>query len=475
MLSRSRYALLALLVAPALGITVGALPASAADGAALLAGASPLDGAALAGPTTAYVAGEGVTQVTWVLDGVWLGADTTAPYELDLRLAPGSHRLRARVEQRGGDVRLDARFDVASGAAAAPAAPAVQPVAPSAAPAVQPATSPAPAPAVAPATSSTGTTWHVDTADEVRAALASARPGDTVAVADGTYLFKKRVVAAASGTAAAPITLVGSRRAVFRTKGVSGDYGLSVTGDYWHVRGITVAHASKGIVLDGSRGTVIDGVEVYDIGAEGVHFRSCSSDGVLRDSYVHDTGRRSPQYGEGVYVGSASSNWGSYHCTDPVERISTGDNTERVLVEGNTFEDVTAEGADLKEGTDSGTLRDNRFVAAGTSGRNSADSAVDAKGNGWVVSGNTVSDTTRRWDDDGTLRPSAFADGFQAHSVVPGYGTRNVFSGNRVVGSVPGFGVGLYPQAGNVVRCDNSAPDAARGLVGNGRSAARCG
>ena len=80
---------------------------------------------------------------------------------------------------------------------------------------------------------------------------------------------------------------------MIRTKNASGDYGLHITGDYWRIEGLTVAHATKGIVLDGSVGTVIDGVEVYDIGDEAVHFRTCSSDGVLRNSFVHDTGRNS--------------------------------------------------------------------------------------------------------------------------------------------------------------------------------------
>ncbi len=106
---------------------------------------------------------------------------------------------------------------------------------------------------------------------------------------------------------------------MLRTKNVSGDYGLHVTGDHWRIVGLTVAHATKGIVLDGSVGTVIEGVEVFDIGAEGVHFRTCSSDGVFRDSYVHDTGRNQPQYGEGVYVGSANSNWSDFECTDDEE------------------------------------------------------------------------------------------------------------------------------------------------------------
>ena len=164
---------------------------------------------------------------------------------------------------------------------------------------------------------------------------------------------------------------------------------------------MTVAHGSKGIVLDGSVGTVLDGVEVFDIGAEGVHFRTCSSDGVLRNSYIHDTGIKSPQYGEGVYVGSANSNWSKYQCTDATEGKSTGDNSERVLIEHNVFENITAEGADLKEGTDSGTLRDNEFRHAGISGLNDADSAVDAKGDNWLIEGNTVSDTGTSWEHDG--------------------------------------------------------------------------
>ena len=31
----------------------------------------------------------------------------------------------------------------------------------------------------------------------------------------------------------------------------------------------------------------------------------------------------------------------------------------------------------------------------------------------------------------------------------------------------PGFGIGLYPADGNTVSCDNSAPGAALGLVGD--------
>jgi len=333
---------------------------------------------------------------------------------------------------------------------------------------------------VAPSPSTAGTLhavageMTVSTVEAIRDAVATAQPGAVIRVADGEYQFKPRLVLSASGTAQQPLTLVGTRQAILRTKNASGDYGLSITGDYWRVEGITVAHASKGIVLDGSVGTVLDDVEVFDVGDEGVHFRACSSDGVLRNSYIHETGRNSAQYGEGVYVGSANSNWSKFECTDLPEGQSQGDNTERVLIEDNVFEDVTAEGADLKEGTDSGTLRRNEFRRVGASGQNSADSAVDAKGNNWLIESNSVFETDAPWDDDGTAAPSEFEDGFQAHSVYDGYGTGNVFRGNSVAGAIPGFGVGLYPAGDNEVSCDNTAAGAAQGLVGDNGKPAQC-
>ena len=134
-----------------------------------------------------------------------------------------------------------------------------------------------------------------------------------------------------------------------------------------------------------------------------------------------------------------------------------------MLIEGNTFTDIAAEGADLKEGVDSGVLRDNVFDNAGFSGENSADSAIDVKANGWLVEGNTIRNPT-----------SAALDGIQTHSVYEGYGTANVIRGNVIEGSWPGFGIGTYPHLDNVVACDNRAPGAALGLVGDGERAIPC-
>lgn len=361
----------------------------------------------------------------------YLGQDETAPFSRDLPAAVG----RVQVRLVAPDLRLEA--DVPAGEPTPTPTP--------------PETSPTPTPPP-------GAVVDVATEAELAAALAAARPGQTIRVAAGRYVNRSRWTAAAAGTADAPITLTGSRAAVLASTGPTGNYGLWITGDRWRVTGLTVADATKGIVVDGARHVVLDGVEVRDVGDEGVHFRACSSDGVLRSSVVRRTGLRAPRFGEGVYVGSASSNWGSFGC-DAAGR----DGTRRTLVEGNLFADVAAEGADLKEGTDSGALRGNVFADVGWSGENSADSAVDAKGNGWVIEDNVV------WDASG-----AFADAFQSHAVYPGYGTGNVFRGNVVEGPVPGFGFGLYPAAGNVVACDNSAPGAARGLVGDAGRPVAC-
>jgi hypothetical protein len=490
MLKRPR----ALIAFAALSFAIANLAATSASSDPSIVLLSELDGSSAPTSFTLEADVVGATSAKLIVDGQYVGRAVERPLRFDVTVTPGSHKVKVRSMIGETEMRLDATFTAVGTVSGTTVAQqgsdrSILPndsVPATTTPTTAPTTTSAAAvtTVAAPTTAAPAPTWTppptarpeivVDTVGEIRAALASAKPGDVIRVADGEYTFKPRLVASASGVPGAPITLRGSRAAVLRTKNASGDYGLHVLGDYWRVEGLTVAHGSKGIVLDGSVGTVIDGVEVYDIGAEGVHFRTCSSDGVLRNSYVHDTGRTSAQYGEGVYVGSANSNWSQYQCTDAVEGQSQGDNTERVLIEDNVFEDITAEGADLKEGTDSGTLRRNVFRRAGISGQNSADSAVDAKGNNWVIEDNVVSETDATWDDDGVASPSEFEDGFQSHNVYDGYGTGNVFRRNRVLGAIPGFGIGLYPGDGNVVTCDNSAPGAEQGLVGNKSKPSSC-
>ncbi|OUM40497.1 hypothetical protein CI784_13365 [Arthrobacter agilis] len=66
-------------------------------------------------------------------------------------------------------------------------------------------------------------------------------------------------------------------------------------------------------------------MDIGTIGAEAVHFRTGSSDGGIRDSVIHDTGLKQPEYGEGIYLGSAKSNWTG----------GVPDRSDRITVSGN--------------------------------------------------------------------------------------------------------------------------------------------
>jgi outer membrane biosynthesis protein TonB len=428
-----------------------ALPASAAT-PTVLGDGSPLAGTVQSdGALTVSVDAPAGAKVKFKLDGTYLGQDTTAPYSWPVTAGAGSHKLNVRWETPAGREESTVVFTVAEPAPAAAPAPAPVPApapapapaavpapAPAAVPAPAPAVTPAPVPAAAPAPTAAPTgVVQVSTTAGLRSALRTARPGSVIQLADGRYVGS--FVASAQGTAAAPITLRGSRNAVLSSGSTSSGYGLHVTGSYWRVEGLSVATASKGIVLDGSKNTVISGVDVGSTGAEAVHFRTGSTDGALLDSSIHDTGLKQPGYGEGVYVGSAKSNWTG----------GVPDRSDRVTIRGNRISNTAAEGVDIKEGTTGGVVAGNVFTNAGFSGANDADSWIDVKGNGYRIEGNSGSGTR--------------LDAIQVHSVLAGWGTGNVLTGNTVQGGVPGYEVWVQSaKLGNMVSCKPSG--AARGL-----------
>jgi len=243
-----------------------------------------------------------------------------------------------------------------------------------------------------------GTTVEVTTAKELKAALAAAAPGQTIHLADGTYTGNFK--AYTPGTAAAPITLTGSANAVLSS---SGGYGLYLDGaGYWTVQGLTVTGGQKGIVTDTASHVVIDSVTVHDLQMEGVHFRTSSTDDVIRNSWIYNTGLQRPGYGEGVYVGTANT------LTDASDRVQILDN----VIGPN----VGAENIDLKEGTTGGLVSGNTYDGSGQSMTNYDDSWVDVKGNGYVITSNRGTRTLN--------------DGYQTHTQQPGWGCGTVFRDN---------------------------------------------
>lgn len=425
------------LIAAAVLVTASPLSAQAQTllPSQVTAGGSPLDGSVQKSGsfTLDVVAPAGVT-VKFKMDGVYLGQDSSAPYSWPISTGSGAHRVNVRWDDSAGRQSADVAFSVGTETTKPAPAPAPAP-APSSTP------TPSPAPAPAPSSAPTSPSIAVATSAQLTAALKAAKPGQTIVLKDGTYSGK--FVASPSGTDGQRISLTGSRKAVITTGSTSSGYALNVTGDYWNITGLTISGASKGIVLDGSNRTVIDGVDVGRTGAEAVHVRTSSSHVIVRNSVIHDTGLVQPSYGEGIYVGSAKSNWSSI-----MGSSSTPDRSDYVQILTNVISNTSAEGIDIKEGTTGGIVSRNTFINAGYSGENYADSWVDVKGNDYQITGNTGTD--------------ALLDAFQVH-VIDGWGQKNAFRGNAITGRVPGYEVSVQSGANSTsVGCASSA--ASRGL-----------
>lgn len=290
---------------------------------------------------------------------------------------------------------------------------------------------PAAAPPDAGPVSCPAPTVTVASAAELTTALAGAAPGDSIRLADGTYDGK--FVATAAGTQAAPVFLCGGAGAVLDAGGVKSGYGLHLDGaSWWRLVGFTVRNAQKGVMADGARHSVLQALTVEDIGDEGIHLRAFSTDNLVVGNTVRRTGQRREKFGEGIYVGSATSNWEEYSQGGP-------DRSDRNVVRGNSISEVTAEAVDIKEGTSKGVLVGNVFDGSGMT-EDGADSWVDVKGNSWLIQGNKGTDS--------------LLDGYQTHDVEDGWGTDNVFRGNTAT-NVKEYGFALRPVLGNKVSCDN--------------------
>jgi hypothetical protein len=282
--------------------------------------------------------------------------------------------------------------------------------------------------------SCSGATETVSTAVQLTAALASAQPGTTIALAPGVY--QGDFAATVSGTSSAPISLCGSRNAVLSGLSVTSGYTFYLDhASWWHLGGFTVTGGQKGVVTDGSSDDLIYGLYVHGTGDEAIHLRSFSSHDVVSHNLIRDTGLDVQFYGEGIYVGSAHKNWCRYSGCNP---DASDDDT---LIDNN-IANTTAENIDIKEGTTGGTITGNILSGVGMVAA-AATAWINVKGNAWQVLGNSGASST--------------GDGYQVHQVYPGWGLQNTFMSNQA--ALSGTGVGIYVQSSDlqtVVACNNT-------------------
>lgn len=284
-------------------------------------------------------------------------------------------------------------------------------------------------------------TMSVADASELTEALASSQPGTVIQLADGIY--EGNFAGTGMGTEQAPIWVCGGRGAVIDGGSVKSGYALYLKDvSHWRLVGFSVRGAQKGVMVDHGIALIIQGLSVTSVGDEAIHLRSNTTDSLVLGNEIADTGLRRAKFGEGIYVGSASSNWCTYSACEP-------DRSNNNALVDNAIRSTTSEAIDVKEGTQAGLIQGNTFV--GTGGLSEADSWVDVKGNGWTIENNHGVDSP--------------VDGFQTHSVVDGWGTDNLFKGNIADVNGSGFGINVTPALDNVVACDNQANGAAAGLT----------
>lgn len=282
-------------------------------------------------------------------------------------------------------------------------------------------------------------TLTVATSAELTAALAAPEPGTVILLADGVYVGN--FVGTGAGAAGQPITLCGGKGAVLDGGGKEDGYVLHLDrASHWTLQGFTVRNGQKGVMLDETTQSVVQGLTVEGTGDEAIHLRRFSSDNLVAGNTVTGAGLRKPKFGEGIYIGTAESNWCDITSCEP-------DKSDRNEIRENTISGTTAESIDIKEGTSDGVLTGNSFEGSSIK---EADSWVDVKGKGWRIERNT-----------GKNSP---LDGFQTHEILDGWGTGNVFRENTAEVNGPGFGYSLKPVRDNVVDCSNTASRAEQGL-----------
>lgn len=294
---------------------------------------------------------------------------------------------------------------------------------------------------------------YVSTTKQLINALQNAKPNDIIELADGVYTGNFSIEV--SGTADKMITLVGTKNAILDGATISTGYVLHLKANYWNIKGFTIRNGLKGLMTDEANHNIIDGITVTNIGEEGIHFRRFSTHNTLQNATVQNTGFKKPDYGEGVYIGTAVSNWAKN--SNGIE-----DRCDSNIVLNNIIgPNCTAECIDVKEGSTGGIIRGNHFDATGITGANSGDSWMDVKGNSYLIENNIGV------NPGGTI----FKDGFQVHCAVNGWGCNNVFKNNSCTLNVNGYGINITlgsskgKAIGNKVYDDNIVIGLAKGLT----------
>lgn len=277
-------------------------------------------------------------------------------------------------------------------------------------------------------------TTIVSNRTELASALAQAGPGTVIRLNPGKY--SGQVDINIKATATSPAWICGPRSAVIDGGGVARRGGIRIDASaHVVVSGMTVRNSIKGIMVMNSSAVTISDTRVENIGDEGIHLLNFTTDSTVVGNSISNTGLVDPDFGEGVYVGTAGDNWCLFSGCKP-------DRSDRNAIVSNDISHTTAESIEAKVATSGGTISNNTINGLGL--RPSSYALIYVKGNDYVVSANT-----------GTNSPT---DGVLVIQRNVGWGLRNLVFGNQFYGSIRGYAVHLDTKdLGNLLGCGTGA------------------
>src|SRR5262245_9691836 len=142
----------------------------------------------------------------------------------------------------------------------------------------------------------------VSTASQFTSALSNVRPGDTILLSGA--INGGRFTTTRSGEPGNYITIRGDG-----TARLSGSpYALEILHDYYRLENFILENSNKGLVIDNAEHGAVDHVHAMDIQQEAFKLRNQSRYWEFTFCSARRTGL-SGDFGEGFYVGQASSNW----------------------------------------------------------------------------------------------------------------------------------------------------------------------
>ena len=230
-------------------------------------------------------------------------------------------------------------------------------------------------------------------------------------------------------------------------------FGLETTIIDEYGKGFSLTNAQKGFYANNCNNLTIQNLNIYNIGEEGLHIMNNSYSVNIYNNKIYNTGLYIADYGEGIYVGSAETNW----IDDEI------DATNNIDISYNYIYDTIAECIDIKEGTFDGLIQYNYMNGSKLNNNNDADSWIDVKGSFWIIQNNTMEIT--------------YTDGIQVHYVdnqsdKTNSGSYNTFKNNNMNCitnndvSCSGYAINISNKTtGNIVCNNNIYENADKGLT----------